>query len=219
MYAAVMKLKDPGSAITHGIGALLTIAAAVPLIVFAALRANWVGIVAMVVFAVSMLLLYSASTAYHALDISERINCLLRRFDHMMIFALIAGSYTPICLVAMNNRAGYALCAAVWAVAVLGIGVSSLRKKINRVFDAVVYISMGWLCLAAFPQILAALSTLEFIWLLIGGVIYTIGGVIYALKLPLFNARHRHFGSHEIFHVFVMAGSACHFVTMYLLLF
>ena len=219
MQAAIMKLKDPGSAITHGIAVLLTVGAAVPLIVFAAQRASLMGLLAMIVFAVSMLLLYSASTAYHALNISEKMNCLLRRIDHMMIFALIAGSYTPICLVAMQNRSGYLLCLAVWAVAMLGIVVSALRKGINRVFDAVVYIGMGWLCLTAFPQILRALTTCQFIWLLIGGIIYTIGGVIYALKLPLFNARHRHFGSHEIFHLFVMAGSACHFVTMYMLLF
>ena len=108
-----------------------------------------------------------------------------------------------------------ALCAAVWAVALAGIAIKALWITCPKWFSSVLYIAMGWLCVFAVVPIVNALSPAGFGWLLAGGIIYTAGGVLYALKLPLFNARHKVFGTHEIFHVFVMAGSACHYVLMY----
>ena len=210
-------LKDPGSAITHFIAVILVLIAAIPLLIKAAREPDHLHIIALSVFILSMMLLYMASTIYHSLDISDKANRRLRKVDHMMIFVLSAGSYTPICLLALKGNTGKFLCILVWAVALVGILIKALWINCPKWFSSVIYIGMGWLCVLAFSQIFHALSRPAFGWLLAGGIIYTIGGIIYALKVPLFNARHKNFGSHEIFHLFVMGGSACHFVTMFLL--
>ncbi|MCI6995908.1 MAG: hemolysin III family protein [Eubacterium sp.] len=210
-------LKDPGSAITHFIAVILVLIAAIPLLIKAAREPDHLHMIALSVFILSMMLLYMASTIYHSLDISDKANRRLRKVDHMMIFVLIAGSYTPICLLALKGNTGKFLCILVWAVALVGILIKALWINCPKWFSSVIYIGMGWLCVLAFSQIFHALSRPAFGWLLAGGIIYTIGGIIYALKVPLFNARHKNFGSHEIFHLFVMGGSACHFVTMFLL--
>ena len=132
-----------------------------------------------------------------------------------MIFVLIAGSYTPVCLIALNGRTGKILLSIVWGIAIVGILFKFFWVYCPKWVSSVLYIGMGWTCVLAFSQILNNLSTAAFGWLLAGGIIYTIGGIIYALKLPIFNARFKNFGSHEIFHLFVMGGSACHFVVMY----
>ena len=132
-----------------------------------------------------------------------------------MISVLIAGSYTPICLLVLKGRTGLILLAIVWGFAIAGILIKAFWVNCPKWFSSVLYIGMGWTCVLAFTQILNSMSTAAFLWLLAGGIIYTAGGVIYALKLPLFNSRHKNFGSHEIFHLFVMGGSACHFVVMY----
>lgn len=211
------KLKDPGSAITHFIAVILVLLAAAPLLLKAAREPGVLHIISLSIFTLSMVLLYLASTIYHSLDVSEKVNRRLRKLDHMMIFVLITGSYTPVCLIALKGNTGKYLCALVWAVAIFGILIKALWINCPKWFSSVIYIGMGWLCVLAFSQIFHALSKPAFGWLLSGGIIYTIGGIIYALKVPLFDARHKNFGSHEIFHLFVMGGSACHFVTMFLL--
>ena len=216
------RIKDPGSAITHFIGMVMAAIASVPLLIKAAHQPDSVYIIAMSVYAASLILLYAASTTYHTFDISERVNKLLKKIDHMMISILIAGSYTPVCLIALKGRLGVILLSIVWGIAsiVWGIAIAGILIKAFWIFcpkwvSSVLYIGMGWTCVLAFTQLLTNLAPAAFGWLLAGGIIYTIGGVIYALKLPLFNSRHQNFGSHEIFHLFVMAGSACHFIVMY----
>lgn len=209
------KMKDPGSAITHLIGCIMAVLAAAPLLLKAAREPDKINIIAMGIFILSMILLYAASTIYHTVDSTEKVNRRLRKMDHMMIFILIAGSYTPVCLIVLQNMTGYVLCAAVWAVALIGIIVKACWITCPKWFSSVIYIGMGWLCVFAFIPIVRALSPAGFGWLLAGGIIYTIGGIIYALKLPIFNSRHKNFGSHEIFHLFVMGGSICHFIVMY----
>lgn len=172
-------------------------------------------IIALSVFILTMMLLYAASTLYHSVDSTVTVNRRLKKLDHMMIFVMIAGSYTPVCLIVLHNRIGYALCALVWATALLGIVFKAFWVTCPKWISSILYIGMGWLCVLAFVPIIHALPRAGFGWLLAGGIIYTIGGVIYALKLPIFNARHKNFGSHEIFHIFIMLGSACHFVVMY----
>ena len=115
------KLKDPGSAITHGIALLLAAVGAVPLIIKAARSYDVLHIVALSIFILTMVLLYAASTIYHSVNSTEKVNRRLRKMDHMMIFVMIAGSYTPVCLIVLHNRIGYILCALVWSIAVLGI--------------------------------------------------------------------------------------------------
>lgn len=208
-------IKDPGSAITHFIGMLMAIFAAIPLLIRAASNPDAIHTTSLAVFIVSMILLYAASTTYHSLNLSEKTNRILRKIDHMMIFVLIAGTYTPICLIVLRGRTGYMLCALVWGIALIGIIVKACWITCPKWFSSVLYIAMGWTCVIAFTQIVTSLSGAAFGWLLAGGIIYTVGGIIYALKLPLFNSRHKNFGSHEIFHLFVMGGSACHLILMY----
>lgn len=208
-------IKDPGSAITHFIGMLMAVFAALPLLLRAWSHHEPVYVFSMAVFILSMILLYAASTVYHTFDISAHVNRILRKIDHMMIFVLIAGSYTPVCLLVLKGRLGITLCALVWGIALVGIAVKAFWITCPKWFSSVLYIGMGWTCVLAFTQLINSLSRTEFAWLLAGGIIYTIGGVIYALKLPLFNSRHKEFGSHEIFHLFVMGGSICHFIVMY----
>lgn len=209
------RIKDPGSAITHFIGMVMAAIASVPLLIKAAHQPDSVYIIAMSVYAASLILLYAASTTYHTFDISERVNKLLKKIDHMMISILIAGSYTPVCLIALKGRLGIILLSIVWGIAIAGILIKAFWIFCPKWVSSVLYIGMGWTCVLAFTQLLSNLAPAAFGWLLAGGIIYTIGGVIYALKLPLFNSRHQNFGSHEIFHLFVMGGSACHFIVMY----
>lgn len=209
------KIKDPASALTHFAGCVMAALAAVPLLCKAAREPGRLYFIAMAVFALSMVLLYAASTTYHTVDSTDKVNRRLRKLDHMMIFVLIAGSYTPICLITLRGPQGTALCAAVWAVALAGIAIKALWITCPKWFSSLIYIAMGWVCVLAFGKIIAALPRQAFGWLLAGGIIYTVGGVIYALKLPIFNQKHRYFGSHEIFHLFVMGGSLCHYIMMY----
>jgi channel protein, hemolysin III family len=209
------RLKDPGSAITHFTGMLLAILGAAPLITKAAQVPSVLHVISLSIFILSMILLYASSTIYHSLDVNENVNTRLKKMDHMMIFILIAGSYTPICLIVIGGNAGILLCSLVWGIAIIGIIIKAFWINCPKWFSSVIYIGMGWLCVFAFSRIFHALSRPAFGWLLAGGIIYTIGGVIYALKLPMFNSRHKNFGSHEIFHLFCLGGSACHFIMMY----
>ena len=209
------KLKDPGSAITHGIGMLLAVAGATPLIVKAARSADVLHVFAVSVFILTMILLYLASTLYHSVNSTAKVNRRLKKMDHMMISVLIAGSYTPICLLVLGGRLGIILLAIVWSIAIAGILIKAFWVYCPKWVSSVLYIGMGWTCVLAFTQLLNSMSPAAFGWLLAGGLIYTAGGIIYALKLPIFNMKHKDFGSHEIFHLFVMGGSICHFVVMY----
>lgn len=211
----LQQIKDPGSAITHFIGMLMTAFAAVPILIRAASNPDRIHLISMGIFLLSMCLLYAASTTYHWLDLTPRMNRILRKLDHSMIFVMIAGSYTPICLIVLRGRTGIFLCALVWSIALIGILLKICWINCPKWFSSALYITMGWVCVLAFTQIINSLPPAAFGWLLAGGIIYTAGGVIYALKLPIFNARHKNFGSHEIFHLFVMGGSACHLFMMY----
>ena len=210
-----MKIKEPGSAITHFIAMIMALFAATPLIIKALSAPDMIHVISLSIFIGTMILLYAASTTYHTFDKSRKVNTILKKIDHMMISVLIAGSYTPICLLVLGGRTGLILLAIVWAFAIAGILIKAFWVFCPKWVSSVLYIGMGWTCVLAFTQLLNSLSPAAFGWLLAGGIIYTVGGVIYALKLPIFNNKHKYFGSHEIFHLFVMAGSACHFVVMY----
>ncbi|KAB1434298.1 PAQR family membrane homeostasis protein TrhA [Candidatus Galacturonibacter soehngenii] len=209
------KPKDPGSAITHFIGMLMAVFASTPLLIKAANKPDKIHLISLAIFMTSMILLYAASTIYHSLNLSERTNRVLRKLDHMMIFILIAGSYTPICLIVLGDGIGTLLFALIWGIAIIGILIKGFWITCPKWFSSLLYIAMGWLCVIAFGPLVNALSPAAFGWLLAGGIIYTVGGIIYALKLPIFNSKHKNFGSHEIFHLFVMGGSICHFILMY----
>ena len=208
-------IREPGSALTHFIAMLLALCAAVPLLVRAAVHSGVKSLTAMTVFMISMVLLYAASTIYHSVNCSGRILRIFRKMDHMMIFVLIAGTYTPVCLLTLPKPSGLMLLAAVWGIALVGIFIKGFWITCPKWFSSVLYIAMGWSCLSVLGQLFSLLPLHAFLWLLAGGLIYNAGGIIYALRLPLFDARHPMFGLHEIFHLFVMAGSLCHFVFMF----
>ncbi len=210
-----VKAKDPGSAITHFIGTLMAVFASTPLLIKAANGPSPIHLISLGTFVLSMILLYVASTVYHTFGKTEKVHVRLKKFDHMAIYVLIAGTYTPICAIALGGRIGYTLLALVWSLAIIGIAVTGFWVHCPKWFSSIVYIAMGWTCVLAFTQIINALPAAAFGWLLAGGIIYTIGGIIYALKLPIFNNKHKNFGSHEIFHLFVMGGTFCHFMLMY----
>ncbi len=210
----LQKIREPGSAITHFIGVVFSAAIAVPLIARAA-KTSAYNAAAMAIFAISMLLLYTASTTYHSINFSAGVIKVFRKIDHMMIFVLIAGSYTPICLIVLKGTTGVIMLCTVWGIAIAGMLFKAFWITCPKWVSSVLYIGMGWTCVFAFVPLLALLPTFAFAWLIGGGILYTTGGVIYALKLPIFNSRHSRFGSHEIFHLFVLAGSFCHFIFMY----
>jgi hemolysin III len=169
----------------------------------------------MAIFMVCMVTLYAASTIYHTFDISRKVNRILQKLDHSAISLLIAGSYTPVCLLELEQPTGKRLCILVWLIALVSIVIKLFWISCPKWFSSMLYIGMGWVCVLALSTIYRDLSGAAFGWLLAGGLIYTAGGIIYALKLPIFNARHKTFGSHEIFHLFVMGGSLCHYILMY----
>ncbi|GAA4653863.1 hemolysin III family protein [Anaerocolumna aminovalerica] len=215
MSQKIKKLKDPGSAITHFIGMLMAMFSALPLLIRASDSPEKVHVISLAIFALSLILLYTASTVYHTFDLTDKINRRLKKFDHMMIFILIAGTYTPICIIALRGKVGISLLIAIWGMAILGICLKAFWVYCPKWVSSVIYITMGWTCVLAFTPLMSALPSAAFGWLLAGGIIYTIGGLIYALKLPIFNNKHPNFGTHEIFHLFCLGGSICHFIFMY----
>ncbi len=209
-------IREPGSAFTHLIGMVMAMFATIPLLIKAGTASDSRNFTAMTIFAISMILLYGASATYHSVNVAADKLKIFRKIDHMMIFVLIAGSYTPVCMIVFGDRQGYSLLTLVWGIALIGMILNICWINCPKWVSSLIYISMGWVCVLVFGRLLDTLPAAGFAWLLAGGIIYTIGGIIYALKLPLFNSKHANFGSHEIFHLFVMGGSICHFIFMYL---
>ena len=208
-------IREPGSAITHFIAMMMAVFAAVPLLVKAGVQSGQENFLAMAIFMGSMILLYGASATYHSVDLTGKSLRVFRKLDHMMIFVLIAGSYTPICTIVLGGTLGYGLLSVIWIIAILGIVFKMFWVSCPKWVSSVMYIAMGWLCIVAIAPIIHSLSKTSFGWLLAGGIIYTVGGVIYALKIPWFENHWKNFGLHEIFHLFVMGGSLCHMILMF----
>ena len=204
------QVKDPISALTHFIGFLAVIPVFICLLDLADTKLQQISFI---VFGFSLLLLYGASTIYHTLRLSAEKTALLRRIDHMMIFVLIAGTYTPVCLVPLAGKWGTILLSAIWTIAVAGVFMKIFWMGAPRWLSTMIYVVMGWLSITAFVPLLKAVGWGGFGMLLGGGIAYTVGALIYALKKPNL-AILKSFGFHEIFHVFVMIGSAFHIAFM-----
>jgi len=170
-------------------------------------------IVTFAVFGTAMVMLYTASTLYHWLPLSEAGVRLWRRIDHCMIFVYIAATCTPICLIPLRGPWGWSLFGSVWALALAGIFVKVFWLHAPRWLSTGLYLGMGWMVIVGVYPLVVSLPAGALWWLLAGGLFYTVGAVVYASRWP--NVA-RHFGFHELFHVFVMAGSFCHFLVMYL---
>lgn len=204
--------RDPLSALTHFIGFLAVIPVSILLLDKAETTAQMAGLI---VFSISLMLLYGASTIYHTLRLSPEKIAFLRRIDHMMIFVLIAGTYTPVCLVTLQGKWGTILLSAIWAIAIAGVFMKIFWMGAPRWLSTMIYVIMGWLSITAFVPLMKAVGWGGFGMLLAGGIAYTVGALIYALKKPNL-AILKSFGFHEIFHVFVMIGSGFHIAFMFL---
>ncbi|WP_439859441.1 PAQR family membrane homeostasis protein TrhA [Pseudomonas sp. MBLB4136] len=191
---------------THLVGALLATLGAVWLLVLASLQGDPWKIVAFAIYGLSLALLYSISTLYHSLRGPAK--SIMRKLDHLSIYLLIAGSYTPFCLVSLRGPWGWSLLGVVWGLALLGMLQELKPRSEARVLSIVIYALMGWIVLVAIEPLLAALGSAGFTWLAAGGVCYTVGIVFFA-----FDERFRHW--HGIWHLFVIAGSLLHFVTLW----
>lgn len=204
----------PWSAITHGAGALLAILGTVLLLLHtASLSGSAWHYATFSLYGATMIALYTASTLYHCINTTVGGRIALRKLDHTSIYFLIAGTYTPICLVPLRGPWGWSLFGVIWGLALLGLVMSLLWINAPRWVTAGIYIFMGWLALIAIYPLTKALSSQGLFWLFLGGVLYTIGGVLYALKWP--GRSNPRFGCHEVFHVFIVLGSVCHFLLMY----
>lgn len=208
-------IKDFWSSLTHFIGFIMSFCGSLFLMPRSFSTGHISTVFSMGTFCISLMLLYAASTAYHTFDLDSEKNKFLKKMDHMMISILIAGSYTPVCLLALPHTSGIILLAIIWGLAIMGILIKALWINCPRFVSSILYIGMGWACIFVIPILYHTLSSVGFAWILTGGILYTVGGIIYALKLSVFNTRHANFGSHEIFHLFVMGGSICHFILMY----
>lgn len=196
----------PWSAITHGAGALLSVLGTV----FLLLRSDsHRQSLAFGVYGLSMILLYTASALYHCINASVSNRTRLRKLDHCCIYLLIAGSYTPFCLLALKDSCGPVLLAVIWALALGGMVLSTAWITAPRWLCAGSYLFMGWVALFAIVPLSRVLPGPGMAGLVSGGILYSIGGVLYALKWP--GRNNPHFGCHEIFHVFILLGSAVHF--------
>jgi hemolysin III len=203
-------IKEPFPGLSHWLGVALSVAGLVALLVLADGRPLYV--VAFAVYGASMILLYLASAVAHSAHCSPRTSARLDRLDYAAIFLLIAGTYTPICLIALRGPLGWSLLGTVWALAFIGIATVFLYRGRKNWPRVLLYVAMGWLCVIAAGELLRVLPPASFWWLVAGGVVYSVGAVVFLLDRPhLWPGR---FAAHDLWHCMVLAGSACHFVVM-----
>ena len=201
---------EPFSCYSHLVGALAAIAALVVLVVTSH-QDPW-RVVGFSIYGASLVILYLASTIYHWLLLPIPKRRWLNRIDHVAIFLLIAGTYTPVCLVTLRGGWGWTIFGIVWGAALVGTIIKLCFRSLPRWVSAAIYVMMGWIAVIATVPLVRAFPAAALMWLLAGGLLYTTGAVIYATRRP--NPLPRVFGFHEIFHLFVLAGSTAHFVFM-----
>ncbi|KYG57727.1 PAQR family membrane homeostasis protein TrhA [Planococcus maritimus] len=208
-------IREPFNALSHLVGALLSFSALLAMAIKAAYsQAPAAHVTAVVIFGISLILLYTASTVYHSVKARPEVIAFFRKLDHSMIFLLIAGSYAPFCLIALEGTLGWSIFAIVALLGISGILFKMIWFHSPRWLSTAIYILMGWIIVFAAAPLAASMSAAG-LWLLIaGGLLYTIGGVIYWLKPDFLSSRY--LGFHEIFHIFILLGSTCHFLAVYL---
>jgi len=202
---AVALREEQASALTHGVGALAALAGGAVMVALAALHGDGWQLAAAIVFSISLLLLYIASTLYHAIQ-RPRAKSALKVFDHCAIYLLIAGTYTPFTLVGLRGEVGRNLFIAIWSLAALGIVFKLFFTGRFKLLSTLVYVAMGWLVLLAIKPVWAALDAWTFGWLFAGGIAYTLGTVFYHRPSMRY--------SHAVWHLFVVAGSVCHYIAV-----
>lgn len=206
--------KEITSALTHLGGAIFGVIGLILLLNIAVKSSSLITIASFLVFGLSMIFLYSTSCVYHFIDSSKKkAKVIMRKLDHIMIFVLIAGTYTPICLLVLNKDIGYKLLFVVWSITIIGAFIKIFWINAPRWVSSGLYIGMGWISIFVFMPLVKSMAPGGLFWLSLGGILYTVGGVIYGLKKP--NIDKPWFGFHELFHLFVLAGTFCHFIMMY----
>jgi len=203
-------MKEPVNTLTHLAGAVLSAVALIWMIFKGVSNGSTLQIVSAVVFGLSLIALYTASTVYHWVPSSEKVQAILRRVDHSMIYILIAGTYTPVCLLALKGTLGWTLFGIVWGLAIMGIIMKLIWFSAPRWLYTSFYLILGWMAIFFIVPLYKSLPIQGFIWLLVGGLMYSVGAVIYATKPKRIQISV--FGFHEIFHVFILAGSFAHFI-------
>jgi len=208
------KMREPVNGLTHLGGAIAALVGQIALLIV-----GWSGtakIISLLIYGLSLILLFTASATYHLAKAKPAILQTLRKIDHSAIYLLIAGTYTPFCINAFSGFFRWGLLAIIWAIALVGVIIKIFFIKAPRWLNAIIYVVMGWLCITAMGQIQVALPVNALAWLIVGGVIYTLGAVIYAAKL--FDFVPGKFGFHEVWHIFVLLGALAHFISVMLLL-
>ena len=205
----IKKLREPVNSLTHWGGAILALAGLIALLIV-----GWgppAKVISLIIYGVSLIFLFSASATYHMVRVKDKALEIFRKVDHAAIYCLIAGTYTPFCINAFTGFWQWGLLAIVWSLALIGIVVKIFIIRAPRWVNAGIYLLMGWLCVAAVGQ-MALLPVWVLAWMIAGGVIYTLGAIVYMTKI--FNFVPGVFGFHEVWHIFVLLAAAAHFVAV-----
>lgn len=204
------KFRDPASGLMH-LGAAIAAACGLAVLLYLG-RDSLVKEISLLVYGVSLILMFSASTAYHLIKAGPPVAQVLRKLDHSAIYLLIAGTYTPICLHFFTGFWQWDIVAIIWLMAIVGIAVKLFVIRAPRWLSAGVYLAMGWLSVMGIKVMLATMPTAALVWLLLGGVFFSVGAIVYIIKKPDFYPGV--FGFHEVWHVFVILGSLSHFIVV-----
>jgi hemolysin III len=202
--------REPVNSLTHWGGAILALAGLIALLIV-----GWstpAKIISLAIYGVSLIFLFSASATYHMVKVKDKALEIFRKVDHAAIYVLIAGTYTPFCVNAFEGFWKWGMLSIIWSLAIIGIVVKIFYIKSPRWLSAGIYVIMGWISVSAAGEMLSALPAWVFAWLLAGGIIYTLGAIVYATKM--FNFKPGVFGFHEVWHIFVLLAAAAHFVAV-----
>jgi hemolysin III len=207
------KFREPVSGLTHLGGAIAALIGEITLLII--VWFDKVKVFSILVYGLSLIALFSASAAYHLILADSKINQILRKLDHSAIYLLISGTYTPFCILALKGFYHWGMLAIIWSLALAGIIVKIFYVKAPRWLNATIYVMMGWLGISAVGQFITTVTIGASIWLFVGGVIYTLGAVVYATKI--FNFVPGKFGFHEVWHIFVLLAATAHFIAVMVL--
>ncbi|MDQ1147573.1 hemolysin III [Bacillus sp. SORGH_AS 510] len=208
-------IREPINGLTHLAGAVLAFIGLLAMVIKTAMTTPApLPLTAVIIFGISMILLYAASATYHMVIAHDKVIAFLRRLDHSMIFVLIAGTYTPFCFISLNGKTGAILFSIITGVAVSGVVFKMVWFNCPRWISTALYIAMGWMIIFVFSPLMGSLAPMGLLLLVLGGIFYTIGGVIYGAKPKFLETKH--LGFHEIFHIFILLGSLAHFFSVFL---